>query len=59
MSRLSVGPWEPGVDVLDYEHAVDAWREAELDAALAAEPSDECDCGACQLCDPSDPGGRR
>ena len=54
MSRLSVGPWERGVDVLDYEHAVDAWREAELDA----EPSDECDCGACQLCDTSDPGGR-
>lgn len=52
MSRLSVGPWE---------HAVEAWREAELDAALAADQADddECGCGACQLCDTSDPGGPR
>ena len=59
MSRLSVGPWEPGVDVLDYEHAVDAWRDAELDAALSAPADDECGCGLCQLCDDSDPGGPR
>lgn len=59
MSRLSVGPWERAVDALDYEHEVDAWREAELDAALAADQADECDCGMCHLCDTSDPGERR
>lgn len=61
MSRLSVGPWERAVNALDYEHAVEAWRDAELDAALAADQADddECGCGACQLCDTSDPGVRR
>lgn len=60
MSRASVGPWERAVDVLDYEHETDAWRDAELDAALSA-PADEreCACGLCQLCDTSDPGGPR
>ena len=59
MSRLSVGPWERAVDALDYEHEVDAWREAELDAALSAPADGECGCGLCQLCDDSDPGVRR